>query len=104
MQVIHPSAHLFNDLLVSALDGAITSEEGDGAAILISEQLDFQVPSGASELHDENRRTWIMVSHRQNLDISRITHRELPLPPLGTTEGTRLGNRLSGYPFLRHLR
>ena len=49
---------LLNDLLMSSLDRAITSKDGDIVAILVGEKLDFQMPCAAGKLHDEDRRAW----------------------------------------------
>ena len=48
---------LFDNLLMSALDGAVTTEERDVVAVLIGKKLDFQVASIACKLHDEDGRS-----------------------------------------------
>ena len=48
------SRGLLNDLLVSALNGAVTAKHRDGTAIFISQQLDFQMTSCWCQLHDED--------------------------------------------------
>lgn len=45
---------LLDDLLVPALDGAVTAKEGDGIAILISQHLYLQVPRMLGQLHQED--------------------------------------------------
>jgi hypothetical protein len=47
---------LLNNLLVTSLNGAISAEEGDVVAVLISEQLDFEMSGVAGKLHDEDGR------------------------------------------------
>ena len=46
---------LFNNLLMSTLDGTITSKKGNSIYILVSKKLYLKVTSLASELHNENR-------------------------------------------------
>jgi hypothetical protein len=48
----------FDDLLMTTLDRAITPEQRYRVAILIGQQLNFQVTRLACELHYENGRTW----------------------------------------------
>lgn len=50
---------LLDDLLVATLDGAVATEKGDGVAVLIREDLDLKMASGAGELHDEHGRSWV---------------------------------------------
>lgn len=47
---------LLDDLLVPALHGAVTAEQGDGIAILVSQDLHLQVPRVFRQLHDEDGR------------------------------------------------
>lgn len=47
---------LFDNLLVSALNRAISAEERDVVAILIGKKLDLQMPGAVGELHDEDGR------------------------------------------------
>ena len=47
---------LLDDLLVATLDRAVAAEERDGVAVLVGEDLDLEVTSGAGELHDEHGR------------------------------------------------
>ena len=48
---------LLDNLLVPTLNGAVSAEQGDVVSVLISQQLDFQMPGIASQLHDEDRGT-----------------------------------------------
>ena len=48
---------LFDNLLVPTLHRAVTSEEGNGISILVSEQLNFKMPCLTGKLHDKDRRT-----------------------------------------------
>jgi hypothetical protein len=48
---------LLDNLLMSTLDRAVTTEQRDVVAVLISEQLDFQMSGVAGKLHDEDGRT-----------------------------------------------
>jgi len=45
-----------DNLLVAALDRAVTAKDGDCLAILIREKLDFEMARVAGELHDKNGR------------------------------------------------
>lgn len=49
---------LLNDLLVSSLDGTVSTKEGDGIAVLIGEKLNLEMSSRAGKSHDEDRRTY----------------------------------------------
>jgi len=46
----------FDDLLMSSLDGTISTKERDIRAILIGQQLNLQMPSIPCHFHDKNRR------------------------------------------------
>jgi hypothetical protein len=48
---------LLDNLLMSTLDRTVTTEQRDVVAVLISEQLDFQMSGVAGKLHDEDGRT-----------------------------------------------
>jgi len=48
---------LFDNLLMTTLNGTITSEKRDVVSVLVSKKLYFQVASATRELHDEDRRT-----------------------------------------------
>mmetsp|Transcript_105102 Transcript_105102/g.206152 ORF Transcript_105102/g.206152 Transcript_105102/m.206152 type:complete len:332 (+) Transcript_105102:138-1133(+) len=45
------------NLLETTLGGAVTSIQGDGVTMLVSNNLNFQVASILAKLHDEDRRT-----------------------------------------------
>lgn len=49
---------LFYDLLVSALDRAVTAEQRDGITVLISQDLHLQVTGMFGQLHDKDGGTW----------------------------------------------
>lgn len=44
----------FNNLLVATLHRAVTTEERDGVAVLISKKLDFEMAGLACQLHNED--------------------------------------------------
>src|SRR5271168_4026787 len=44
---------LLNNLLMSSLDGTISAEERNVVSILVSQQLNFQMSSISSKLHNE---------------------------------------------------
>ena len=46
---------LLNDLLVSSLDGAVSSEQRDGVSVLVRKQLDLEMSRRPGEGHDEDR-------------------------------------------------
>ena len=52
---------LLDNLLVTTLDGAITTEEGNVVAVLISQQLHLEMASVTSQLHNEDRRSRNLV-------------------------------------------
>lgn len=57
------SRSLLDDLLVPPLHGAVSSEQGDGVAVLIGQDLHLQVTSVLGELHDENGRAGNFCLH-----------------------------------------
>ena len=42
--MVHPFAHLLDDLLVASLDGTISLPEADATALGVGKDLDFDVP------------------------------------------------------------
>ena len=69
----HPPPHagrrgqhwpLLDDLLVPPLHGAVPPRQGDGGAVLVRQQLHFQVPRGADEAHEEDGRAGHLPRHR----------------------------------------
>lgn len=44
----------FHDLLVTSLYGAVPGEQGAAVAVLIAEQLDFQVSGSGGQLHPKD--------------------------------------------------
>mmetsp|Transcript_13887 Transcript_13887/g.33108 ORF Transcript_13887/g.33108 Transcript_13887/m.33108 type:complete len:869 (-) Transcript_13887:356-2962(-) len=57
---------LLEDLLEAALGGAVTSVEGDGVAVLITDDLDLDVTCVLTELHEEDGRSDDLVG---DLDV-----------------------------------
>jgi hypothetical protein len=51
------NSDLFNDFLMASLNRTIAAKERNGIAILVCENLDFQVSGRSSQLHDEDRGT-----------------------------------------------
>ena len=47
---------LFDNLLVTSLNGTITTEQGDVVSVLISKKLDLKMAGVAGKLHDKDRR------------------------------------------------
>jgi hypothetical protein len=52
---------LLNNLLMTTLNGTITTEQGDVVTVLISQQLNLQMAGVSSQLHDEDGRTRNLV-------------------------------------------
>jgi len=42
---------------MAMLNGTVTPKEGDGIAVLVRKELNFQVTGLARKLHDEDRRS-----------------------------------------------
>ena len=57
---------LLEDLLEATLGGAITSVESDGVAVLVTDDLDLDVPGVLTELHEEDGRSDDLVG---DLDV-----------------------------------
>merc|ERR1719183_759678 len=57
---------LLEDLLEAALGGAVTAVEGDGVAVLITDDLDLDVTGVLTELHEEDGRSDDLVG---DLDV-----------------------------------
>lgn len=56
-------AHLFENLLEATLGRAVTTVERDGLPVLISNDLDLNVPGTGTELHEEDGRTHHLICH-----------------------------------------
>lgn len=52
---------LLNDLLVAALNRAVTTKKRNGISILVSQQLHLQVPSNRGQLHDKYWGAWNLL-------------------------------------------
>lgn len=50
----HSGRGFLDDLLVPPLDGAVPAEQGNGVAILVSQDLDFQMAGVLQEPHHED--------------------------------------------------
>lgn len=65
----------FNDLLVTTLHRAVTTKKRDGVAVLVSNDLDFQVARSTGKLHDENRRACAdRLSETSYIPVKRREH------------------------------
>ncbi len=50
---------LLEDLLEAALGGAVSAIQRDGVAVLVADDLHFQVSRAGHELHDEDGRACV---------------------------------------------
>ena len=56
---------LLDNLLVTPLDRTVSGEEGAAVAILIAEQLDFQVSGSCCQLHPKDGGAWHLTLYLQ---------------------------------------
>jgi hypothetical protein len=60
---------LFNDLLMTPLDGTVSTEDRDGSSFFVGKKLNFQVTCIGGKFHDEN---WGTGHFKENLEKTNI--------------------------------